>query len=99
MQENYDKTDTVYLAGGALKNSHCRTAAYFLYGIEANTNDWFGYGISAGLASGYKDELATAPFVAFPYLRFGSNDDRISAKVIVLPHKDGLVGLSLNWKL
>lgn len=93
--------DDAYITAGAYRNSPCNFAPYAMVGIETDTSKRIGAGIMGGLVGGYDsdEDFATAPVVAFPYVRFGSNEDKVHAKVIIVPGKDGLVGVTLNWKL
>lgn len=96
----YNFMGTVYVTTGSYKNSYCKSAPYLFVGGERNFNQYVGVGIMGGLVGGYTDkQIATQPLAAIPYIRIGSNDSVVHAKVAVMPSESGFVGLQLNWRL
>lgn len=97
----YFAGNNVYVSSGLYYNSHCTAAPYLMGGIESNTNKIIGIGLSAAVAGGYKNsKYPTVPFIAFPYVRIGSNHDLVSARVMFIPDpNNGVVGLTLNWRI
>lgn len=96
----YFVNDNTYVATGLYHNSHCKAAPYLMSGMETNTDRMIGVGFSTAIIGGYgESSYSTAPFIAFPYIRFGSNRNTVNARMMVLPYTDGVVGIALNWKI
>lgn len=96
----YFYSDSAYLVAGAYKNSPCNTAPFLMVGTETNPKKKISFGFSGGVVGGYdRDDVLTAPFIIIPYIRFGSYDDKVHAKVTIIPTPNGVIGLALSWKL
>lgn len=94
------KNNNTFYIFGAFRNSGCNTAAIAFYGWESYENKRFlgipyGYGIMGGLTTGYD-----TPVIAAPYIRIGDRDDKVTFKLLTIPHPTkGVFGLGISYKL
>lgn len=92
--------DNWFVGGGAFRNSHCNTAANAFVGWESKQKKRllgipYGYGALAGVTTGYP-----TPYIGAPYIRIGDRDDRVSLKLLGLPHPtEGILALGVKIRL
>ncbi len=96
----YRLNNTFHIGAGGYYNSLERFSGYALAGAETSGKRFFGVGAEAGIVTGY--DWAVTP-AAMPYVRLGSRESRVNAKIDVMPPIPGvtpaLVTLQLRVKL
>ena len=94
------RTERIFWTAGAFRNSKCNTAVIAQIGWESYEKKRFlgipyGYGAMVGFSTGY-----SSPVIGAPYIRIGDRDQRLSARIMVLPHpKQGIFGIGIGYKL
>lgn len=83
----YRLNDKFHLVACAYRNSIYNTSVYAGAGYETDGSKFLGFGVDAGIVTGY--ELPVAPAVV-PYLRIGPRNDRFNVKLNVIPPVKGV---------
>jgi hypothetical protein len=92
----YRLSDRFHMGAGIYRNSMEVTSVYALAGFETNGKKWIGIGGEAGIITGYNESIIPA---AMPYLRIGSRNGRLNAKIDVLPPVPDLTPLVFTCQL
>ncbi|MCE9506735.1 MAG: hypothetical protein K8R48_00250 [Alphaproteobacteria bacterium] len=92
----YRLRDRFHVGAGIYRNSMEVPSVYALAGIETSGKKRIGFGAEAGIITGYNESIIPA---AMPYLRLGSRNGRLNAKIDMLPPVPDLTPLVFTCQL